>query len=117
MEVIITSIYIDLTRKTDFFEEGSWSKLNNLRLVLGMALKIYSSVEKWLKLKFSMEVIITSIYMDLTRKTDIFEEWSLSKLNNLGLVLVMALKIYSSIEKGLKLKVRKFRGLILLFGD
>ena len=55
--------------------------------------------------------------MDLTRKTDIFEEWSLSKLNNLGLVLVMALKIYSSIEKGLKLKVRKFRGLILLFGD
>ena len=54
--------------------------------------------------------------MDLTRKTDSFEEWSWSRLNDLGLGLCMALKIYSSVEKGLKLKVRKFRGLFHMFG-
>ena len=55
--------------------------------------------------------------MDLTRKTDSFEEWSWSRLNNLGLGLGMALKIYSSVENGLKLKVRKFRGLFHMFGE
>ena len=49
----------------------------------------------------SMEVITISIYMDLTRKTDSSEEWSWSKSKNLGLVLGMALKICSSVEKGL----------------
>ena len=64
-----------------------------------------------------MEVITISIYMDLTRKTDSSEEWSCSKSNNLGLVLGMALKICTSVEKGLKLKVRKFQGIIPMFGE
>ena len=41
----------------------------------------------------------------------------LFKFNNLGLVLCMTLKFYSSVAKGLKLKVRKFLGLILTFGE
>ena len=48
--------------------------------------------------------------MDLTRKNTFFEGWSLIKFNNLELVLGMALKFYSSIVKGLKLKVRKVWG-------
>ena len=54
-------------------------------------------------------------YKDLTRKTTFFEEWSWFKLNNLGLVLVTNLKFYTSLWKGLKLKVRKFWGIILSF--
>ena len=37
---------MDLTRKTDFFEGWAWFKFNNLKTVLGMALKFYSCVEK-----------------------------------------------------------------------
>ena len=36
-------------------------------------------------------------------------------MNNLGLALGMTLKFYTSIGKGLKLKVRKFLRLIFLF--
>ena len=46
------------------------------------------------------EVITTSIYKDLTRLS-----WL--KINNLGLVLAMALKYYIGMEKELKLKVTK----------
>ena len=48
--------------------------------------------------------------MDLIRKNTFFEGWPLIKFNNLELVLGMALKFYSSIVKGLKLKVRKVWG-------
>ena len=37
------------------------------------------------------------------------------KINNLGLALGMALEFYTSLAKGLKLKVRKFCGLIPTF--
>ena len=37
------------------------------------------------------------------------------KLNNLGLALGTNLKFYTSVEKGLKLKGRKFLGLISTF--
>ena len=37
------------------------------------------------------------------------------KFNNLGLALGINLKFYTSLPKGLKLKVRKFLGLILTF--
>ena len=37
--------------------------------------------------------------------------------NNLGLVLSLVLKFYSSLAKGLKLKVKKFGGLITAFGE
>ena len=39
-----------MTRKTNFFEERSWFKFNNLGPVQGMILKFYSIVEKKLKL-------------------------------------------------------------------
>ena len=61
------------------------------------------------------EVITTLIYKDLTRKTAFFEGWSWFKFNNLGLALGMALKFYTSVTKGLKLKVRKFWGLVPKF--
>ena len=37
------------------------------------------------------------------------------KFNNLGLALGMALTFYTSVTKGLKLKVRKFQGPVLTF--
>ena len=53
-------------------------------------------------------------YKDLIRKTA-FEWWSWYKFNSLGLALDTNLKFYTSLSKGLKLKVRKFLGLILTF--
>ena len=44
-----------------------------------------------------------------------FKGWSWFKFNNLGLALATNLKLYSSLSKGLKLKVRKFLGLIPTF--
>ena len=58
---------------------------------------------------------ILEFYKDLTRKIDFFEGWSWFKFNNLGLALGTNLKFYTSLSKGLKLKVRKFWGLILTF--
>ena len=51
----------------------------------------------------------------MTRKTAFFEGWSWFKFNNLGLALGTNLKFYTSVAKGLKLKVRKFWGLIPMF--
>ena len=60
------------------------------------------------------EVIITSILSGFDQKY-FFKEWSWFKLNNLGLALDMALKFYTIVAKRLKLKVRKFWGLIPRF--
>ena len=49
------------------------------------------------------------------RKTAFFEGWSWFKFNNLGLALGANLKFYTSMAKGLKLKVRKFWGPIPTF--
>ena len=54
-------------------------------------------------------------YKYFTRKTAFFEGWSCFKFNNLGLALGTNLKIYISVAKGLKLRVRKFWGLIATF--
>ena len=51
----------------------------------------------------------------MTRKTTFFEGLSLFKFNNLRLALGTNLKFYASVAKGLKLKVRKFWGLIPTF--
>ena len=59
------------------------------------------------------EVIIMSIFRDLTRKTIFFEGYPCFKFNNLGLALDIALKFYTSVANGLKLKVRKCFGLVL----
>ena len=61
------------------------------------------------------EVIITSFYKDLTRKTAFLQGWSWSKFNNLRLALGMNLKFYTSLSKGLKLRLKQFWGLILTF--
>ena len=62
------------------------------------------------------EVITTLILQkSLTRKTAFFEGWSWFKFNNLGLALGTNLKFYSSTEKGSKLKVSKFLGIISTF--
>ena len=57
----------------------------------------------------------TQFYKDLTRKTTIFDEWSWFRFNNLGLTLGKNLTFFTSVSKGLKLKVRKFWGLIPTF--
>ena len=64
------------------------------------------------------EVIITSIqfYKDFTRKTTFFLRSGLSSSSIiLGLVRSIALKFYTSVAKGLKLKVKKLFGLIVTF--
>ena len=57
----------------------------------------------------------SQFYKDLTRKTAFFKGWGWFKFNNLGLALGTNLKFYTSVAKGLKLKVRKFLGLIPTF--
>ena len=56
-------------------------------------------------------------YKDLTRKIAFFEGWSLFKLYSLGMALVMNLKFYISMAKGLKLKARKFWSLVPTFAE
>ena len=56
-------------------------------------------------------------YKDLTRKTAFIEGWSGFKFSNLGLTLGTNLKFYTSVEKGLNLRVRKFWRLIRMFVD
>ena len=50
--------------------------------------------------------------MNLTKKNPFFDWWSWFKFNNLGLALDIALKFYSSVANGLKIKVKIFEGLI-----
>ena len=59
------------------------------------------------------KVIITSILEGFDQK--IFEGWSWFKFSNLGLALGKNLKFYSSVAKGLKLKIGKFCGLYPTF--
>ena len=55
------------------------------------------------------EVIITSVLEGSDqKKNNFFEGYSWFKFNNLRLTLGMALRFSISVEKGLKLKVRKF---------
>ena len=61
------------------------------------------------------KVIITSILYRFDLKNYFFEEWSWFTFNNFGLALGMTLKFYTSVAKGLKLKVRKFWRLIPTF--
>ena len=60
---------------------------------------------------FMREVVITSILWGFHQKNHFFEGWSWFEFNNLGLALDMTLKFYTSVEKVLKQKVRKFLGL------
>ena len=51
----------------------------------------------------------------MTRKNTFFEGWSWFKFNNLGLAVPTDLKLYTSLSKELKLRVKEFSGLILTF--
>ena len=51
----------------------------------------------------------------MTKKNAFFEGWSWFKFDNLRLALDTNLKFYTNVPKGLKLKVRKFSGLIPTF--
>ena len=66
---------------------------------------------------FMTEVIISQIIYGFVQKTD-FEGWSWFKFNCLGLALSRALKFYSSVAKGLKLKSKRCWGELVggLFG-
>ena len=64
-----------------------------------------------------MREVKTLTFKDLTRKNNLSEGWSWFKFNNVGLTLDMALKFYTNMVKELKLKVRKFWGLIPMFVD
>ena len=48
----------------------------------------------------------------MTRESAFFKVWSWFKSNNLGLALGMHLKLYTGMTKGLKLKLKKFSGLV-----
>ena len=61
------------------------------------------------------EVITTSILQGFDQKNCFFDRWSRFKFNNLRLALGKILKFYASVAKRLKLKVRKFLGLIPTF--
>ena len=50
-EVIITSILWEFDKKNCFFRGWSWFKFNNMGLVLGTNLKLYTSVKEGSKLK------------------------------------------------------------------
>ena len=64
-----------------------------------------------------MREVKTLTFKDLTRKNNLSEGWSWFKFNNVGLTLDMDLKVYTNMVKELKLKVRKFWGLIPMFVD
>ena len=62
------------------------------------------------------EVIITSILWGFDQqKINFFERWSWFQLNNLGLILGMPWKFYTSVAKGLKLEFKKCLRLITTF--
>ena len=63
----------------------------------------------------SMREVIVSFFLDLTKKNTFFEGWSWFKFNNLGLAVGTNFIFYTSVAKGLKLKVGKFWGLIPTF--
>ena len=63
------------------------------------------------------EVILISILKGFVQKNHIFDGTSSLNFNNFRLALGPALKFYTSVEKGLKLKVTTFLGINLRFAE
>ena len=61
------------------------------------------------------EITITSILQGFDQKNLFFEGYPWFSFKDLALTLVMVLNSYTKVAKGLKLKVRKFWGLIRTF--
>ena len=77
---------------------------------------MWSCDQSFVTLTFQREKLSElHFYKDLTRKIAFFEGWFSFNLNNLGLALGKNLKFCTSVAKELKLKVRKFWGLISTF--
>ena len=79
-------------------------------------------VVMWPKLgnsRISMREVIETPVLEGFDQTILFFEWwgFWFKFNNLELALGMPLKCYISVAKGLKLKFRKFWGLVITFGE
>ena len=55
-----------MTKKKHFFETLSWLKFNNLRLGLGMTVKVYTSVAKVLKLKVRKDWELSLSFVEVT---------------------------------------------------
>ena len=90
--------------------------INKFCLVIQIILKMCSCDQSLVTVAFLWEKLSQpQFYKDLARKTAFFEEWSWFKFNNFGLALDTNLKFYNSMAKGLKLKIRKFWGLIPMF--
>ena len=84
--------------------------------VIQIILQVCSCDQSLVTVAFLWEKLSQSqFYKDLTRKTALFEGWSWFKFNNLGLAVGTNLKFYTSVVKGLKLKVKKFWVLIPTF--
>ena len=72
---------------------------------------MYSCDQSLVTLAFLWEKLsLPQFYKALTRKIAFFEGWPLFRFNDLGLTLGANLKFYTSVAKGLQLKVRKFLG-------
>ena len=72
-------------------------------------LQLWSCDQSVVTLAFISEKLPQSqFYKGLTKKKHFFVGWSCFKFSNLGLVLCIALKFYTSLEKGLKHKVRSY---------
>ena len=71
--------------------------------------------------KFSNSSISVKVYHNLNfiriGSDHFFDGWSWLEFNNLGLALGTNLKFYTTVAKGLKLKVKKFWGLIPTFAE
>ena len=84
--------------------------------LIHITLEICSCDQSLVTLAFLWEKLSQpQCYKDLTRKTAFFEGWPWFKFNNYGLALGINLKVYTSVGKGLKLKVKKFWELIPTF--
>ena len=109
--------------KTKIFWKKTYDVIISAHDVTNTILSHYSNYEvnvvMWPKFGNSSvsvrEVIITSVLQGFDQKNCFFERWSSFKFNNLGLALGTNLKFYTSLSKRLKLKVRKFLGLISTF--
>ena len=86
--------------------------------IIQIVLQICSLDQSLVTLAFLWEKLSQpQVYKDLTRKTTFCEGWSLFKINNVGLTLGINFRFYISVEKRLKLKVRKLWGLIPTFAE
>ena len=100
----MTSEFLSMTLPTKFYH------------VIQIILYVCSYYQSLVTVAFLWgRLLQPQFYKDLTRKTAFFEGWSWFKFNNLGLALRANSKFYTSLAKGLKLKVRKFLGLIPTF--